>query len=62
MHIAVAFDHAGFSLKQTVLTFLRGLGHTVEDLDTCDTSRLAKMEAIEAKCGAESLNSQAHTN
>src|ERR1700720_4789895 len=37
MQIAVASDHAGFSLKQTVLTFLRGLGHTVDDLGTCDT-------------------------
>ena len=46
MHIAVASDHAGFSLKQTVLTFLRGLGHTVEDLGTYDTSRLAKMKQL----------------
>lgn len=37
MQIAVASDHAGFSLKQTVLTFLRGLGHTVNDLGTYDT-------------------------
>ena len=37
MQIAVAADHAGFSLKQTVLTFLRGLGHTVNDLGTYDT-------------------------
>src|ERR1700752_906250 len=37
MQIAVASDHAGLSLKETVLTFLRGLGHTVEDLGTCDT-------------------------
>jgi ribose 5-phosphate isomerase B len=37
MQIAVASDHAGFSLKQTVLTFLRGLGHTVDNLGTYDT-------------------------
>jgi ribose 5-phosphate isomerase B len=37
MQIALASDHAGFSLKQTVLTFLRGLGHAVDDLGTCDT-------------------------
>jgi len=36
MQIAVASDHAGFSLKQTFLTFLRGLGHTVDDLGTYD--------------------------
>jgi RpiB/LacA/LacB family sugar-phosphate isomerase len=38
MHIAVASDHAGFRLKATVLEFLRGLGHTVVDLGTCDTT------------------------
>jgi ribose 5-phosphate isomerase B len=37
MQIAIASDHAGFSLKQTVLTFLRSLGHTVDDLGTYDT-------------------------
>jgi ribose 5-phosphate isomerase B len=37
MQIAVASDHAGFSLKQTVLTFLRGLGHIVDDLGSYDT-------------------------
>src|SRR5215472_2912486 len=37
MQIAVTSDHAGFSLKQTILTFLRDLGHTVEDLGTYDT-------------------------
>ena len=37
MQIAVASDHAGFSLKQTVLTFLRGLGHNADDLGTYDT-------------------------
>jgi ribose 5-phosphate isomerase B len=38
MHVAVASDHAGFSLKGKVLEYLRGLGHTVEDLGTCDTT------------------------
>jgi len=28
MRVAVASDHAGFSLKETVLVYLRGLGHT----------------------------------
>jgi len=36
MQIAVAADHAGFSLQQTVLTFLRDLGHTADDLGTYD--------------------------
>jgi ribose 5-phosphate isomerase B len=38
MHVAVASDHAGFSLKETVRVYLSGLGHTVEDLGTCDTT------------------------
>ena len=37
MHVAVASDHAGFCLKEKVLGYLGGLGHTVEDLGTCDT-------------------------
>jgi ribose 5-phosphate isomerase RpiB len=39
MRVAVASDHAGFSLKGKVAEYLSGLGHTVE----------------EAKCGRESL-------
>jgi RpiB/LacA/LacB family sugar-phosphate isomerase len=38
MRLAVASDHAGFSLKGKVFEYLRGLGHTVEDLGTCDTT------------------------
>jgi ribose 5-phosphate isomerase B len=38
MQIAVASDHAGFSLKETVRAYLSGLGHTVEDLGTHDTT------------------------
>jgi RpiB/LacA/LacB family sugar-phosphate isomerase len=37
MHIAVASDHAGFSMKDNVVQYLCGAGHTVEDLGTCDT-------------------------
>jgi RpiB/LacA/LacB family sugar-phosphate isomerase len=37
MLVAVASDHAGFLLKGTVLEYLTGLGHSVEDLGTCDT-------------------------
>ena len=35
MHIAVASDHAGFSLKENVAEYLSVLGHSVEDLGTC---------------------------
>ena len=38
MHIAVASDHAGFSLKNKVVQYLCGAGHTVEDLGTYDTT------------------------
>jgi len=48
MHIAVASDHAGFSLKGTVLTYLRSLGHTVEDLGTRDTTPVDYPDFAEA--------------
>jgi ribose 5-phosphate isomerase B len=48
MHVAVASDHAGFSLKGTVLTYLRSLGHTVEDLGTCDTNPVDYPDFAEA--------------
>jgi len=38
MRIAVATDHAGFTLKQTVLATVRSLGHEAIDLGTHDTS------------------------
>jgi len=48
MQIAVASDHAGFSLKQTVLTFLRGLGHTADDLGTYDTKPVDYPDSAQA--------------
>jgi ribose 5-phosphate isomerase B len=48
MHVAVAFDHAGISLKETVLVYLRGLGHTVEDLGTCHTAPVDYPDFAEA--------------
>jgi RpiB/LacA/LacB family sugar-phosphate isomerase len=48
MLIAVASDHAGFSLKETVLAYLRGLGHSVEDLGTCDTTPVDYPDFAEA--------------
>ncbi len=32
MQIAIGSDHAGFELKQQVVTLLRELGHDVSDL------------------------------
>jgi ribose 5-phosphate isomerase B len=52
MHIAVASDHAGFSLKGSVLEYLRGLGHTVEDLGTCDTTPVDYPDFAEAVAAA----------
>ena len=52
MRIAVASDHAGFSLKETVLVYLRGLGHTVEDLGTCDTTPVDYPDFAEAVANA----------
>ncbi len=36
MRIAVANDHAGFSLKPAIIEFVRGLGHEVIDVGTTD--------------------------
>ena len=36
MRIAIASDHAGFRLKQTIVEHLRGQGHEVDDLGTHD--------------------------
>jgi len=52
MHVAVASDHAGFSLKETVLAYLRGLGHTVEDLGTRDTTPVDYPDFAEAVANA----------
>ncbi len=52
MHVAVASDHAGFSLKGTVLAYLRSLGHTVEDLGTCDTTPVDYPDFAEAVAAA----------
>jgi len=48
MRVAVASDHAGFFLKGKVLEHLRGLGHTVEDLGTGDTTPVDYPDFAEA--------------
>jgi len=52
MHVAVACDHAGFSLKKKVVEYLGGLGHTVEDLGTCDTTPVDYPDFAEAVAAA----------
>ena len=37
MKLALGSDHAGFDLKQTLATFLKGLGHDVLDVGTYTT-------------------------
>jgi RpiB/LacA/LacB family sugar-phosphate isomerase len=48
MHVAVASDHAGFSLKENVAEYLAVLGHTVEDLGTCDKTPVDYPDFAEA--------------
>jgi RpiB/LacA/LacB family sugar-phosphate isomerase len=52
MHVAVASDHAGFSLKEKVIEYLGGLGHIVEDLGTCDTKPVDYPDFAEAVVAA----------
>jgi len=52
MQIAVASDHAGFWLKGKVLEYLAGLGHSVEDLGTRDTSPVDYPDFAEAVAAA----------
>src|ERR1700720_3628973 len=48
MHVAVASDHAGFLLKKKIIEYLGGLGHTVEDLGTYDTTPVDYPDFAEA--------------
>jgi RpiB/LacA/LacB family sugar-phosphate isomerase len=48
MRVAIASDHAGFSLKGKVAEYLGSLGHTVEDLGTCDTTPVDYPDFAEA--------------
>jgi RpiB/LacA/LacB family sugar-phosphate isomerase len=52
MHIGVASDHAGFPLKEKVAEYLGALGHTVQDLGTCDTTPVDYPDFAEAVANA----------
>jgi ribose 5-phosphate isomerase B len=52
MHVAVASDHAGSSLKEKALEHLGGLGHTMEDLGTCGTTPVDYPDFAEAVAAA----------
>jgi RpiB/LacA/LacB family sugar-phosphate isomerase len=52
MLVGVASDHAGFALKEKVAEYLGALGHTVQDLGTCDTTPVDYPDFAEAVANA----------
>ena len=48
MRLAIAADHAGFELKQALIPFLQGLGHSVSDLGTHSTEPVDYPDFAEA--------------
>lgn len=55
MNIAIAADHAGFPLKDGMISIARGLGHEVTDLGTCSTDAVDYPDI--ARSVAEALQS-----
>ena len=58
MRIAVAFDHAGYLLKQDVITTVQAAGHTVLDLGTFSPEAVDYPDFAE-KAGLAVVNRQA---
>ena len=58
MRVAIGCDHGGIDLKNTVITVLKGLGHTVDDqgcnstesVDYPDFARSVSSLVVEGKC------------
>src|SRR3984893_12321299 len=48
MRIVLGSDHAGFQMKQNLLSFVRGLGHEVVDVGTTNTTPVAYPDFAEA--------------
>jgi RpiB/LacA/LacB family sugar-phosphate isomerase len=48
MRLAIGADHAGFPLKQELIPFLQGLGHSVLDLGTNSTAPVDYPDFAEA--------------
>src|SRR2546426_7113984 len=48
MRVAIGADHAGYELKESVASYLRGAGHQVLDLGTHDTSPVDYPDYAEA--------------
>ena len=59
MRIAVAFDHAGFPLKQTILNTVRSAGHEPIDLGT-DSATPVDYPDYAVKLGRAILDGEAH--
>jgi len=55
MNIAIAADHAGFPLKESMIVIARNLGHEVADLGTCSTAAVDYPDI--ARLVAEALQS-----
>ena len=55
MNIAIAADHAGFPLKDSMISIARKLGHEVTDLGTCSTDAVDYPDI--ARLVAEALQS-----
>jgi ribose 5-phosphate isomerase B len=55
MNIAIAADHAGFPLKDSMISIARNLGHVVTDLGTCSTDAVDYPDI--ARLVAEALQS-----
>jgi len=56
MNIAIAADHAGFPIKDRMISIARNLGHQVTDLGTCSTDPvdypdMARLVAEELQTG-----------
>lgn len=59
-HIIIASDHAGLSLKQTLIAYIREAGHQYEDLGTdtsasCQYPHYAKLVCTQVIAQAESV-------
>jgi ribose 5-phosphate isomerase B len=52
MRVAVAFDHAGFPLKEMVLATVSELGHELEDLGTWTTDPVDYPDTARLACEA----------
>jgi ribose 5-phosphate isomerase B len=58
MRIAVAFDHAGFPLKQTIISAVRSAGHELIDLGT-DSSAVVDYPDYAVRLGGAILEGDA---